>query len=415
MGQVKFNLKDRAADVTTVNLIYRYSGKKLKMSTGIKIPPKHWNQNTQRVKELANYADYPGHNMKLQRMTRAVEDAYTHFQLRNEIPSVTQMRNHINLILNGGKSIEKSQPKTVVTYIHDYIEDAESKGKKKGTIQGFRQLKNVMTSFQGGKSYEFKDLDSDRMEQLTYHMINKYEYSTSQIEKIQRKLITIVNSARGKYEINDTFNHKSKPWKVKLNPNQESGKEIAFTIDELKAIEKAKLPEKYEGIRDRFLIGINVGQRYSDFKNFNIESTILIDGRLHWDIVQQKGSKPLKLLVNDTCKAILDKYDGYPPVYSLNDYNDGIKQVCKLAMINAKIITRKFNPQGEVISARKVQEKWELASSHDCRRTTATLLHDKGVPLMKIKQVTGHSKLKDLENYLKLNKDEVIEEILDIY
>ena len=75
MGQVKFNLKDTASNVTTVNMIYRYSGKKLKMSTGIKIPPKHWNSKTQRVKELADFADYPGHNMKLQRMTRAVEDA----------------------------------------------------------------------------------------------------------------------------------------------------------------------------------------------------------------------------------------------------------------------------------------------------------------------------------------------------
>ena len=415
MGIVKYNLKDKNVDETTVNLIYRYSGKKLKMSTGIKIPPKHWNEKSQRVKELANYADYPGHNVKLMRMTRAVEDAYTHFQLRNEVPSVTQMRSHIDLILNGGKITESTKPKTVVSYIKEYIDDAEAKGKKKGTIQGFRQLKNVLTSFQGGKSYEFKDLDADRMEQLTYHMINKFEYSTSQIEKIQRKLITIVNSARGNYEINDTFNHKSKPWKVKLNPNQESGKEIAYTAEELKAIEEAEIPKEYEGIRDRFLIGINVGQRYSDFRSFNIESTVMINGRLHWDIVQQKGSKPLKLLVNEACKSILDKYDGYPPVYSLNRFNDDIKIVCKLAKINSKIIVRKFNPRGEVVSARKTVEKWTLASSHDCRRTTATLLHDKGVPLMKIKQITGHSKLKDLENYLKLDKDQVIEEILDIY
>lgn len=59
--------------------------------------------------------------------------------------------------------------------------------------------------------------------------------------------------------------------------------------------------------------------------------------------------------------------------------------------------------------------KHKIVSSHDCRRTLATLLHNNGTPLMKIKAITGHSTIRSLERYLKINDSEPITEVIDLY
>ena len=75
MNKVKFNLKDRKADESLIFLIYRYDGNKFKMSTGIKVKVKHWNDAKQSIREVAGFYEYSGYNADLKRFEEAVHKA----------------------------------------------------------------------------------------------------------------------------------------------------------------------------------------------------------------------------------------------------------------------------------------------------------------------------------------------------
>jgi len=417
MNKVKFNLKDRKADESLIFLIYRFDGNKFKMSTGIKVKVKHWNDAKQSIREVAGFYEYSGYNADLKRFEEAVHKAHSFFKNRGEIPSRIQMKEKI-LDFKYNRSVSISEkPKTVVSFIKAHIEASEAAGKNKGTIQGFEQLQKVIEKMPNGKSLEFKDLTKNRLDAMVKMMVDKFDYRTSQIDKIQRKLITIVNLARDKsiYEIPQTFIQRNKKWRVKYNPEDEdSGTGIAFTPTELRQIEQVELNDRLDRVRDRFLIGINVGQRYSTFSRLNIDNIVVVEGKKYWDFVQQKTKKQLRLLVNETCLRILDKYNGYPPTISKPNFNAYLKEVCELAGINDTEIIRKSNPIHGVVDE-QIVPRHKLASSHDCRRTLATILHDQEMSLVKIKAITGHSRIKDLERYLKINKSIPIKEEVKLY
>ena len=411
MNPIKFNLKSPKADTTLIIMIYRYDGQKLVMSTGIKIPPKHWNKDKCQVRELKGYFEYPAYNNKLSNYQNAVRKAETNFARRSETPTILQLKAEIKRILENKVDHAPKAHLNVHKYITEFIIEAEAQGKSsKGLIQSYSQLKNVLGSFKSGKSLQFRDLTNKMLSLLVRHMVSKYQYQTSQIEKLQRRLITICNNAKlDGYIINEAIYNGN--WKVKLNSLNENG--IAYSEEDLKAIEKVKLPPDLEEIRDWFFLGVSVGQRLSDFKNISYDSIINRDGKEYFDIVQKKGSKKVLIPVSKRARKILDKYNGeLPKIYS-SKFNDNIKLVIRAAKLKGQVIIRKSYPlilndgtnKGQKIVEDRF-EKYEVAASHDCRRTYATLAHKKGIPPGQIMKVTGHSNLKTFSRYLKINLDD---------
>lgn len=417
MNKVKFNLKDRQSDESLIFLIYRFDSKRLKMSTGIRIKTKHWNDSKQSIREVAGYYEYAGYNADLRSYIQSVHKAHTYFKNRGELPSILQLKEKVlQFKQNRTASAIAEAPRTVVSFIKDHIDASREAGMKRGTLQGFEQLQRVIERMPDGKSLEFKDLTEVRLNGMVKHMVDKFDYRTSQIDKIQRKLVTIVNLAKKNpiYEISPALLNQKKSWRVKLTSQDISDEGIAFTPNELKKIEETELVDRLDRVRDRFLIGINVGQRFSTFSKLNIDNVIEFEGSKYWDFVQPKTSTRLKLKVNDKCLEILNKYDGYPPTISLTNFNKYLKEVCELAKIDDTYIIRKSNPIHGIVDTQRLP-KHKLASSHDCRRTLATILHNQGMPLMKIKAITGHKRIKDLERYLKIDQSAPISEVVNLY
>ncbi len=416
MRRVKFNLKDKKAKETLIYLIYRFNGKRLKMSTGIKVNPKHWNSNQQLVREVKGFFEYIGYNEKLKRLEQAVGKTFTYFEIRNENPSILEFKGRVHMEIYGHNDLIDNKPRTVLAFLDEHIKHAQQSGLKKGTIEGFIQLKKVLQKMPNASSLEFKDLNSRRMEEMVTLMIDTFNYSTDQINKIQKKLITVVNRAKqeSNYEINKTFYTRSPKWKVKAQGSLNSGRGLAFTSEELLRIEELNLSPRLERVRDRFLIGINTGQRYSDFSRLTKEHVITENDKLYWDFVQQKTGLRIKILVNAKCKEILKKYDGNPPSISLQKFNKYLKEICSIAEINEEQIIRKSNPRDGVVSEKRVP-KWQLASSHDCRRTLATILHKKGHQLTTIRRITGHKSIRELEKYLRIDLNAPVLELENIY
>ena len=87
----------------------------------------------------------------------------------------------------------------------------------------------------------------------------------------------------------------------------------------------------------------------------------------------------------------------------MNDFNEKIKKIAELAGLDEWVpLSHKY---GKEIKE-KMYRKYELISSHICRRSFATNMYLRGVDPEIIMTNTGHSSLKTLFSYIKVTKRE---------
>ena len=129
-------------------------------------------------------------------------------------------------------------------------------------------------------------------------------------------------------------------------------------------------------------------------------------------LTQVKTKAAVVIPILPQVQAILKRYNGdFPPLLSskpkhnYNLYNSLIKEVCKLASINELCKGRVSNYGGR---GSKVVErpKYQLVTSHTCRRTFCTLWHGK-MNQQIIMSISGH---KSEQSYLKyINKNRKVD------
>jgi integrase len=119
------------------------------------------------------------------------------------------------------------------------------------------------------------------------------------------------------------------------------------------------------------------------------------------DVFQQKGKKHVSIPVTGRAKKVLES--GFPERIALQNLNDYIKKVVKAAKIDELIDGKKYDSE----SKRKVfakYPKYELITSHVCRRSFATNYYKK-IPTTVIMGITGHVKESTFLQYIGKPKD----------
>lgn len=175
--------------------------------------------------------------------------------------------------------------------------------------------------------------------------------------------------------------------------------------------------------RDHFIFGLRTGLRISDFLQLSEKN---IDKK-NITIVTQKTKQKVIIPIHPQVKQILLKRNGeLPTPLSDQKFNEYVKEVCKAVGINekvegaktVKIITKeKTKTTPEEYIYRKVDgiyQKWELTSSHVCRRSFATLLYGK-LPNKTIMAITGHNSEAQFIQYVKTTNEEHAEILADFW
>lgn len=178
-------------------------------------------------------------------------------------------------------------------------------------------------------------------------------------------------------------------------------KETSFAIltpPEIEKIEQydfSDLPH-LDNVRDWLIVGLNTGQRVSDFINFTKE-TIKNNGFLEFK--QKKTDAKTIVPLHESVKKVLAKNGGeFPRKISEQKFNTYIKRVCKIVGIDTPTKGKKINPE----TKRKeegIYPKHELVSSHICRRSFATNHYGK-LPTPVIMNITNHSSEKMFLTYI---------------
>lgn len=410
MLNIIFKLDKPLNPTSSILMVYRFDKLKLVMSTGILIEPRYWDNNRKVVKKFENDKDNKHliANKIIDKYRTALTTAFDECISQSKPKTLVGLKERVHQILKK-KSSEVVVSNNIPDFIDFLITNLENENESKALCQKYRQLKdNIIKCFT--KQVVFYDLNLLMLKKFKSHLSNEIReytgetYSRNSVNKHLNNLISIINKAKD-YGILINEDYKSKIWRVAPSKDSISGNDVYLTVNEIIRLEKAELSETLDKVRDRFLLGIYSGQRYSDYSRINKDFVVRKNNIDVLEIVQVKGNKLVYIYLDEKIKKILDKYNGYPPTISEQKFNVAIKKICKAIEMTdtINIYTDKANQKNPTFTKK---EKWEHVSSHTARRTYCTLkVMEKDASIYQIMAVSGHSNLVSFSRYVRMNID----------
>ncbi|MFC4818095.1 tyrosine-type recombinase/integrase [Flavobacterium sp. GCM10023249] len=269
------------------------------------------------------------------------------------------------------------------------------------TIKAYKTTLARIVEFQDkeGITIKTKDIDLNFHQRFTAYLSVEKEYGGTVIEKYVRHVKQFVREAKSfGYETSSEIESKnftyqrSTPIDTYLNETE---------IDKIFSLDLSQNLE----LRDShhlFIIGLWTGLRLGDLIRFDqfkiIKDRIVITAT---DKTGEKATIPLHYQVKEVLEA-----RGNRPFVRVNEvkFNKDIKIICKLAGINEVMVGRKRVP-GKNRKVKSYYPKYELISSHTCRRSFVTNHYGK-IDDKTIMAITTHKSYNQFMKYIKTTTDE---------
>lgn len=368
---------------TLIYCTYYFGGTKLKISTGEKIHPSHWNPDKGRPRASAENAGTL--TIFLDRLETKVKEL--HLTMKSEFVPITPhtLKQRLqNELRTGGKRETLSQ------YIDRYIK--ENSDKKLGSLQVYKSIQKIFNAYHGAK--DFDDINADWFRVYQKYM-ERSGYSANYIGKNVAVIQELMTKAKSQglhrnelYKLNDY----EKP--------REEVDSIYLTTHELLKMYGIELPENLDRVRNRAMIGAFTCLRFSDSAKITIDS--VRDG-LIFDRNKKTGNNVI-VPVHWVVQQIFDQHpDGLPPSISNQKTNKHLKTIAKLAGIDTPITVNK-TVGGKLVTETK--KKYELVTTHCMRRSAATNMVLQGVPIKAIMMIGGWKTEESFRKYIRISLEE---------
>ena len=183
--------------------------------------------------------------------------------------------------------------------------------------------------------------------------------------------------------------------------------EIDFNSEEIK--NQIDPQSKIEESRDLFVVACWTGLRYGDWKDLSKAS--LSDNSL--TITTHKTNKTVKIPFHPLVKSILEKYDRkLPKAVDKTRTLAHIRLCGKFAGIDQPTLISKVRGGKEVT---RKEPKYKFIMNHTARRSFATNMYLRKVPIISIMAITGHTTEANFMKYIKLTADEHAEVIAESF
>lgn len=310
-----------------------------------------------------------------------------------------------NECFNREKQTDTSLISYQIQYIIEHADTRKIPGKSKiglaaNTIKNYQTFKKIILEFEKAnkKNLRFIDLSPDLIEKFKNWLLKKKGYSVNHAGKSLAFLKSVSKDAE---KMGVTVH----PNALKIEAFTEANEDryiITLSFEELDQIEKAELTrEALVNARKWLLLGCELGQRGEDLLKIKPSDIRQTSEGVLVDVYQQKGKKFVSIPVTPRAQRILDQ--GFPEKIALQNFNDYIKEVGHAAKIEELTEGKKY----EKVSKRKVfgrYPKYELITSHTCRRSFATSYYKK-IPTTVIMGITGHVKESTFLQYINKPKD----------
>jgi integrase len=413
---------------TPIYGIVRFNNDRVKIATGWKVLPKHWSgatfdksgklidQGRQRVRNVISANNREAINMFLDNMETAVEKILTDLKVNRIAITKEEVKRRVDLW-------RKPEPVRVVqsdliAYVENLLErkdsikvkSGKSKGRKlsPGTLQRYRTTLNGLKDFQViyPRKMAFADIDSTFYDAFVDWLTYTRKYAQNNVSKYVENVKTFMQRAFDE-GFHTTVSFRS------FGGMREESENIYLTESELDRIYRLDLIENpgMERVRDLFIIAAWTGFRFSDFSTLQPEH-IKQDEQGNYIIEKRQLKTENKVYIpvfHYSTIEILEKYNFVPPRSISNQKtNDYLHEIAKLAGLNDRILKHQHKA-GEL----KVKtesgwdkmsigvEKWTLVTTHTARRSFATNMFKRRVPVFIIMECTGHKKEAEFRKYIK--------------
>ena len=414
LPKAKFNLRlPGGKNETLIYIVFRYRGKRLVYSTGYSVFPKDWDPKTQRPILKEGRRDLWLIKRQLDNLEAYCEDIY----IKNDCGqiSIDEFKDQLE---RKSKNIDAPPPiepeETVpefMSFIDQELEEMADKGMRYNSLKTYRLHAKVLKDFakdRGAFTYEEVDWNfrlelidwlTDREVQLAYG--NKTLSILRQfLERARRK----------KYHRNTDYNGTG--WSI---PQKKAkGQIVTLSPTELEELYSHDFKGFLEKVRDLFLIGAGTGQRFGDFSAYGPDDFYQTIHKIPiLSIISQKTDTPAQVPLNlfPWLIPILEKYDFTSPKLSMQKFNEGIKQVCRIVGLDQRTLKVEQYMGRKARIEKRYVPKYTEVSSHTCRRSFATNLYRMGYTLAQIMPMTGHSTESQLREYIGIDGEQNAENI----
>ena len=379
---VRFILKEpKSLKDTLIIMRVNINGKKVTISTGLLIHPNFWNQKKQRVKSVKEFWQHEQYTQILKdKKDRADKILLDHFSKTLFNPLTFR-----DLFING------DAPKC-----EGFIAEFEKYFKTLVIQKGYNNVKNKQTTINLIKALR-KDWAHLTFDNIDYNFYVKFrdfclydkKYSVNTAGLMIKNIKTFLSLM---YKTRQHSNPSYLEFKVLT---QEVDK-IYLSKQELKQLEEAELQGGLVKVRDGFLVQCYTGLRYSDLvslKKSNIQNGYIKK-------ITLKTGKEVVIPIHPVVQSIIDRYDGFPINMSNQKMNEYLKKVCEDSKLNRVVPTISNKGGQKVIIEFFVHQ---LVSTHTGRRTALTNMYLAGIDLLSICKISGHTTIKQLQTYLKID------------
>lgn len=396
---------------TPIVLLFRYGNQVLKFSTGFKVTAEQWNEKKQTVRNVLSVSSPETINKGLENTRERIENAY------NELIE-EGYNGSINNTLLRSKLEEKSAKKGAVSpYVTDYLMEfiktaptrivLKQNGKtdvlRKSTIKQYSNTLRVLEEYQQflQTKLRFVNLDLKFHKDFIGYLSNEKRLAQSTIGTRVKTLKTLAKYAK----IDGVKMNEQIFTREFFKPNEPSidtylnEKEVQQIFD----FDLTNNP-KLDRVRDLFIIGLWTGLRVSDFTKIKKEN--LKEGFIEIENLQ-KTDVPIILPIHHQVEQIISKYKGgLPRSISHQKFNEYVKELCKLVGITERIKgAKKVKTKFGIRKVNGTYPKYELISSHICRRSFATNNYGK-FSNATIMAITGHKSESVFLKYIKITPKE---------
>ncbi len=282
--KTNFNLKSpKSKKDTPINLIIRYSNKRVVFYTRESINPKFWDKEEQRAKQSGSFPEHPEFNLRLDNMEIDAKDIFRRYLNENnhQEPSPAEYK---KLLETGIRGQKKTIPSNLFEFTEHFINETrqrlntERRQDSRSDISfSYQQTLTCLKDFakDNNRRVDFDTMDSEFYSDFVKYLetkqtikdeegneVKKYGFTQNNIGKHIKNLKRILNEAASPEKDVNKFTF-YKRFKVL----REEADTIYLNEQELQAIYDLDLTDNHrlERVRDLFLVGCWTGLRFSDF------------------------------------------------------------------------------------------------------------------------------------------------------
>jgi len=428
MANIRYKLIRGKAEWSSIYVRFKHGNLfDTQVSTGLECPKERWSNSKQQIL-VTNEVNYKDINKKLAELSTFIKTSYENSKTEDNTLLVNNkfLKKLVDSFFNRQEIEIDDRKKLFLTdFIENFIEESRTKRNRMGkpikprTIQHYNTTLNKIINYQNLINIKLKITDVD----LDFH--DKF------ISYLEKKELLNNNTIGGYIDDIKLFCRNAEKKGIKISHHvktaefytpKNSTNDIYLKETEIDNIFRCELESDFlDNARDWFIIGLRTGLRVSDLLKLTKES---LDDEGFINIVTYKTEYPVIIPIHSQVKSILNKRNGeFPRKISSQKFNDYIKIVAEKAGLTELVdgarideITLKEKGRKKTLHRKKHSKypKFELVSSHVCRRTFATNLYGK-LDTLTIMKITGHSTEKQFLSYIKITPKEYAKQLKSLW